>query len=56
MKNFKTERDWADLDKPSKIVIAVAVAAWLMLSYGLTQNYNNQIKNNVVKSEMVRSR
>lgn len=56
MKNFKTERDWSDIDKSSKIAIAVTAAVWLMFVYGLCQNYNNQIKNNVVKSEMVRSR
>ena len=56
MKNFKTERNWSDLDKSSKIAIAVTAVVWLMFVYGFCKNYNNQTQNNVVKSEMVRSR
>lgn len=58
MKKFKSERDWQDLERADKVVIAVACLMWLAMSFGAFNQSQKfaQLKQNMVKSEMVKHR
>lgn len=58
MKKFKSERDWKDLERADKVVIAVACLMWLAISFGILNQSQKfaQLKQNMVKSEMVKHR
>ncbi len=58
MKIFKTERDWSDLERADKTALFVGVLIWALLEVGCFMESKRfaQIKNNVVKSEIVRQR
>lgn len=59
MKTFKTEREWKDLERADKIVFVIGVIMWTLMSTGVYfQNHNNhqQLKQNILKTEMVKHR
>lgn len=58
MKPYKSEREWSDLERADKVALFVGLLIWAMLAvtaYKQSARYS-QIKNNAVKSEMVRTR
>ena len=58
MKMFKTERSWKDLERADKIVLILGVVVWILISTGicLKANAAKQLKQNVLKTEMVKHR
>lgn len=58
MKKIELERDWKDLERADKAVIAIACLMWLAISFGILHQSHKlaQLKQNVVKSEMVKHR
>ena len=58
MKPYKSEREWSDLERADKVVFFIGLLIWATLAgTALKQSVKySQMKNNVVKSEMVRTR
>ena len=55
MKKFKSERDWSDLERADKIVMAIFMAAFLGIGYGLIKDNNlHNIQQHVVKTQFMR--
>ncbi len=56
MKKFKSERDWKDLERADKVVIAVACLIWLAMSFGVFNQSQKiaQLKQKAAKTEMVK--
>lgn len=51
---YKSEREWKDLDKASKVVMALFLVAFLGIGYGLAQASNqHKVQQNILKTQMV---
>ncbi len=58
MKKFKTEREWSDLERADKVALFVGIFIGMILAgtcFAQSNRYN-QLKSNIVKTEMVNHR
>ena len=50
---YKSEREWKDIDKASRIVMALFFVAFLGIGYGLAQANNpHKVQQNILKAQI----